>query len=111
MANKNAEYQRTWYLKNKAKQVAKARTTRIKNRAFVASLKNKPCTDCGVAYPPYVMDWDHRESTEKRYGVAYAAWSRGQKTILEEIKKCDLVCANCHRERTHQRRLQDNIGQ
>lgn len=70
--------------------------------AFVNSLKNKPCEDCGKAYPPYVMDFDHRDSKTKVDSIARIirdGWS--EKRIMTEIKKYDLVCANCHRIRTY----------
>lgn len=48
------------------------------------------------------MDFDHRPGTEKVRNVA-AMRGCSLKRLLEEIKKCDLVCANCHRLRTFQR--------
>ena len=56
--------------------------------------------DCGITYPWYVMDFDHRRG-KKKFSICVAAqrgWSI--KTIQEEIDKCDAVCANCHRIRT-----------
>ena len=67
-------------------------------RSLIASYKDVPCADCGVKYPPYVMDFDHRG--DKVQGVA-GMWSRSMEVLLAEIAKCDVVCANCHRERTH----------
>lgn len=55
--------------------------------------------DCGVHYPSYVMDFDHRDPSTKKGGVGKFV-SVGWKSLKEEIAKCDLVCANCHRERT-----------
>jgi hypothetical protein len=51
------------------------------------------------------MDLDHREGTTKR-GCLNRLAVRGvaRQTILDEMSKCDVVCANCHRERTHQRK-------
>jgi N-glycosylase/DNA lyase len=73
-----------------------------KSRAFVNSLKTEPCMDCGGTFPPYVMDFDHRPDTEKVSDLAHMT-GRSSKRILEEISKCDLVCANCHRIRTYNR--------
>ncbi len=63
--------------------------------------------DCGQKYPPYVMDFDHRDpklkiSTLNRmiYLHRYA-----KEKLLVEIKKCDVVCANCHRIRTHEKSI------
>ena len=58
------------------------------------------CLDCGGTYPLYVMDFDHRDPNAKEFSVSsskVANWD----LILKEASKCDLVCANCHRVRTH----------
>lgn len=71
---------------------------------FVNSLKNQPCMDCGIQYPSYVMDFDHRNPKEKISTISRIIrdmWSK--KRILLEIEKCDLICANCHRIRTYKK--------
>lgn len=80
----------------KRKRYAKAR------RAFLDSLKAYPCVDCQIQYPPYVMDFDHVNG-EKKFNIAAKASGGDMQAILDEVAKCDLVCANCHRERTHNR--------
>lgn len=65
-------------------------------------MKNGPCTDCQIHYPYYVMQFDHVRG-KKRFNIAHAK-SYSDKVILEEIAKCDLVCANCHAKRTYLRR-------
>lgn len=70
---------------------------------FIRALKDNPCTDCGLKYPYYVMEFDHT-SDDKIINVGQIAsrgWSIAR--LEAEIAKCDLVCANCHRERTHKR--------
>jgi hypothetical protein len=71
-------------------------------RAFVATMKDKPCMDCGVQYPSCVMEWDHRPGEIKLFTISQGV-NRGRPLaeLLAEIAKCDLVCANCHRIRTH----------
>jgi hypothetical protein len=66
---------------------------------------NRPCADCGVRYPHYVLDYDHRPGCQKRANLSILV-KRGAKkeVLLAEIAKCDLVCANCHRARTYQRK-------
>jgi hypothetical protein len=78
---------------------------RLKRRAMIAKLKDKPCADCGLSYPPHVMDFDHCRG-DKVFDIGHTkATDIGIKTLMAEVAKCDVVCANCHRERTHQRRL------
>jgi len=75
-------------------------------KRLVQTLKDgKPCADCGNIFPHYVLDYDHRQGTQKKANLAVLT-KRGAKTevLLAEIAKCDLVCANCHRRRTWARR-------
>lgn len=71
--------------------------------ALVASIKDVPCMDCGVKYPPYVMDFDHVRG-KKEFNIAAKKHGRTLEKLLDEIDKCDIVCSNCHRIRTHERR-------
>lgn len=66
---------------------------------IIKQAKDVPCADCGKRYPHYVMDFDHvREG--KLANVSNLAKGNVD-TLLAEIAKCDVVCANCHRERTY----------
>ena len=65
------------------------------------NVKDIPCTDCGKKYPPFVMDFDHRDPNLKKGIVSRLVTWSGWKKMIEEVKKCDVVCANCHRIRTH----------
>lgn len=69
--------------------------------AFFWSLKQKPCVDCKIQYHPVAMDFDHLPGYEKKSINGFAGMSKER--LLEEIKKCELVCSNCHRLRTYNR--------
>lgn len=73
-----------------------------RHRARVVLAKNGPCADCGIAYPPYVMQFDHVRGMKLRE-IAKGS-SLSAQAFAEAIAKCDLVCANCHARRTWQRR-------
>lgn len=73
-----------------------------KRRDFLNQLKNKPCIDCGETYDPECMDFDHVGKKTKNVGNLVAC---SMERILEEIKHCEVICANCHRLRTKKRRL------
>ena len=61
-------------------------------------LAGAACADCGRR-DPVVFEFDHVES--KRAGVAELVRSAaGRGRLLEEIARCEIVCANCHRRRT-----------
>ena len=59
------------------------------------------CIDCGTT-DPRVLEFDHRVSEEKSFDIsrAVSGSTRSWRLIEEEIKKCDIVCSNCHRIRT-----------
>lgn len=70
------------------------------NKRYINSLKaGRPCHDCGQTFPPFVMDFDHRDPSDKKYTIS-RMYDHSNETIDKEIAKCDLVCANCHRIRT-----------
>jgi hypothetical protein len=100
-----ALYQREWYEKNKDRHkanVAEIRRERVKrHQEIVRTAKDVPCADCGERYPPYVMDFDHREGEQKVGVIAQLVSTATTAGLLGEIAKCDVVCANCHRERTY----------
>ncbi len=71
-----------------------------RGREFIREQKRKPCADCGVEYPYYVMDFDHRDPNEKSFTIATYGYRVSEVKLLAELAKCDVVCANCHRERS-----------
>lgn len=88
------------YADNKGYYFDLAEARRKEMAAFIVSLKDKPCFDCGHEFPYFVMDFDHREG--KTMNVSHPKVKRWSKEkILAEVAKCDLVCSNCHRIRTH----------
>ena len=106
---KQKEAQHEWYIKNKERLLVKQRQQRQERKELLHSLKNNPCMDCKIHYPPYVMDFDHREPSNKLFGVSDLGL-RSMDKFLKEVSKCDLVCANCHRIRTHQHRKQLTVA-
>ena len=72
---------------------------------YLRDLKTKtPCVDCGINYPYYVMDFDHVRG-QKQANVMELVSTLSKKRIDLEIAKCEIVCSNCHRIRTHMRRI------
>lgn len=103
------EYSKKHYTEKKVDYLDKAKVNNKKykkrNDELLVGLKEgKPCKDCGECYPHYVMDFDHLPNFQKSENVSKMKNSSfSAKAIIEEIKKCELVCANCHRERTWKR--------
>ena len=97
------EYDRQRYNQDKGIGRTAAKEKFYKRQRVANEAKNKPCADCGIEYPYWVMDFDHRPGTAKVVNVARMVASGSMERLLQEIAKCDVVCANCHRTRTHQR--------
>jgi hypothetical protein len=99
------EYQNSYYQRSastkKPKSAARKKARVLEAQAFVRDLKNKPCVDCGNTYHWFAMDFDHREPSRKVMDISKMV-QRGysKEALLEEIAKCDLVCATHHRIRT-----------
>ena len=54
------------------------------------------CQRCKGIFHPSVYDFHHRDSSEKEGNFTAfrdAKWG----ALIEELNKCDLLCANCHR--------------
>ncbi len=93
---------RNHYRSNKRQYLNRNSRTFARHRELIRSAKSRPCADCGIQYPYYVMDFDHRDGATKSFMLSEVARATA-KSLLREIDKCDVVCANCHRERTHRR--------
>lgn len=72
---------------------------RASQRSVIEAAKAKPCADCGGTFPSVVMDFDHVRG-DKLFNIGSAGAHHGRQALLDEIAKCEVVCANCHRLRT-----------
>lgn len=97
-------YNNKWYLDNKERVKDNVKRNKTQYIEFFKELKNnKPCLDCAITYPYFVLDYDHVRG-EKSFDISMAiAQGYPKSDILKEIKKCELVCSNCHRFRTAKR--------
>lgn len=102
----NKERSRAYYQRNKQehiKRTAQNKTNQIKiNKEYIRELKEStPCKDCGLFYPSCVMDFDHIKGKKMQNVSRMVLSGISLTTIKKEISKCEIVCANCHRIRTH----------
>jgi len=93
---KIAKYQKTWYEKNKVKHGENVRKNKLERLAWVRGLGLK-CKVCREDHPSR-LDFHHRDPKQKYKGVMEMARDGySEERILKEIKKCDVLCSNCHR--------------
>ena len=113
MAYKNRDdmraYQREWVRRKRAGQPTAHKPqvvntdARPSKSAYVEQLKsNTPCYACGVYDDPCAMDYHHIDQTLKRFEIGDAVRGSAGKVsfdlLTEEIEKCHLLCAPCHRK-------------
>ena len=84
---------------NKQNKKAYNQEVRKRNRLIVYKhYCNNPCIDCGES-DVAVLELDHLK--DKTAAITKAVRNRwSQKKLLDEISKCVVRCANCHRRKT-----------
>jgi hypothetical protein len=73
------------------------------------------CMDCGYANweRSHVLHFDHRPEEQKVLSVSMMVCRSGTYSLEDmqtEMDKCDLVCSNCHKVRTRERRIESVLG-
>lgn len=95
----------SYYARNREQEIERVRVRQAATLEFLREMRRIPCADCGGTFEPYQMDFDHRDPAKKSFQVtAGGAMLMSRDRLLEEIAKCDIVCANCHRIRTARQR-------
>jgi hypothetical protein len=96
---RNHYYKNIPYYIEKAKRQTKATRKKIYER-LLGYLLLHPCVDCGET-DPVVLEFDHIEKASKLSQVSrLISEQRPWRIIVEEINKCEVRCANCHRRKT-----------
>lgn len=92
------EYFKKHYAKNKKYYVDKAQEKKARDKIevdrIIAEAKKCGCSMCGETHPA-TLDFHHV------HGKDFTISRRGSKcpdTVMTEIKKCVVVCSNCHRK-------------
>lgn len=99
---------RKHYSNNKQRYRLRNKLQISEYKKIISELKNNPCVDCGVKYNEWQMDFDHVRGIKKLSISVMRHQHIGKNVLLNEIAKCDLVCANCHRDRTYKRIIRRN---
>lgn len=61
------------------------------------------CADCRNKFPHYVLEFDHKPEFNKIDVVYRVLRNYGPEAAWAEVKKCDVVCSNCHKVRSYVR--------
>ena len=67
---------------------------------MLAFLANERCALCGES-DIRVLEFDHLDPLAKEFTISQAVrLNRSWDEVLREIKKCRILCANCHKKHT-----------
>ena len=95
------ENRRRYFKENHEEILKKNRLQREEKRKFVDDYKmSKGCAICGYNKCTKALEFHHSgDSEDKEFEISKAIFmGKPLEKIKEEIKKCDVLCANCHRE-------------
>ena len=81
-------YKKTIFMRNKRNS--------FKERAV--KYKGNKCEHCGYSKCLAALEFHHKDPEKKEFGISSANRNRSWKQIKIELKKCLLLCSNCHRE-------------
>lgn len=107
-SNQTFEEMQEWRKKYNKKNRTKREKDQLDRRQIAKKVVDKiksetPCKDCGRNFHPVAMDFDHIKG-KNRSIASLVSGAYKIDLILEEIKLCEVVCACCHRLRTHSRK-------
>lgn len=94
---KKRKWWRDWYHKNKAKKISWQEKRRTELRKWLREYKKGlVCSRCPESHEA-CLTFHHRDPKTKEFEVSMApAGNYSIERILKEIKKCDVLCFNCH---------------
>jgi DNA-directed RNA polymerase subunit M/transcription elongation factor TFIIS len=92
------EYMRKWYLDNKATHIAYVRNRDRKIEEWLKQYKlTLSCKSCGESHPA-CLEFHHINPKEKKFTIGRQERRISLRSLQEEIAKCRVLCANCHRK-------------
>ena len=78
--------------------IVAVRKRRKKIRQMALDYLGGRCFRCGYDRCGEALEFHHLDSSVKDFGISSRGYTRSWKKVQEELRKCELLCANCHRE-------------
>lgn len=73
----------------------------LRKKKFIEDYKlKKGCSVCGYNESPEALDLDHIDRKQKKFKLSQG-YKRTWQNIMVELEKCVVLCAICHRKKTH----------
>ena len=86
------------YYRCKQCRVEAVQRRRITIKEKAVEYKGGCCYICGYKKYFGALEFHHMDATQKDFGIGYKGYTRSWAKVKEELDKCIMVCANCHRE-------------
>ncbi len=86
------------YAERREYLIAAVRKRRQKIRRMAVAAKGGRCEKCGYDRCTEALEFHHLDNSNKNFGLSEKGHARSWKKVEKELKKCVLLCANCHRE-------------
>ncbi|HDZ76896.1 MAG TPA: hypothetical protein ENH41_02285 [Candidatus Omnitrophica bacterium] len=90
--------------------IAAVRKRRKKVRQMAIEYKDGQCEVCGYDRCIDALEFHHNDSFSKDFSISEKGYTRSWTKVKEELNKCMLLCANCHREVHAQTQLPREIA-
>ena len=87
------------YLGNKQAHINSVAKRRKQIKIMAVKHMGGKCIKCGYFRYPEVLEFHHKDPSTKEFNLGLNGLTRSWERTRKEIEKCDLLCANCHREK------------
>jgi len=67
-------------------------------RKMAVEYSGSKCAICGYKKCIKALEFHHRNPTVKDFGISEKGYTRSWDRVRQELDKCVMLCANCHRE-------------
>lgn len=84
-----------WYSDNRSRRQEVANDRTRSRKALAVKMFGDKCHDCGNTYPQCVYQFHHLDPSKKDVNPSKSL-TRGPTRMFDELKKCVMLCANCH---------------
>lgn len=103
-------YMRKWRAENRDHAHQTWSELRKSKKAWLDAYKRKQsCAKCGES-DVVCLDFHHRDPNEKHFNIAVAIARASIERLQNEVAKCDILCANCHRKLHAAERVAEKVS-
>ena len=86
------------YADRREYMIAAVKKRRKKLREMSVEYKGGKCETCGYSKCIEALEFHHKDPSQKDFGISAKGYTRSWEKVRQELDKCIMLCANCHRE-------------